>query len=176
MKAVVCHDSNLFIGDTWPAKERKVLGSAEQFEQSLLSEIRRLGGEERANGVHGALEAFQSTLAEMVRQNPRRYGATEDTVSQRRIVSQLLDSMRTSFLQQTLDELRRQAGYIRACGYWVHRAVFTFVGFGFLLAALLPFCAVSVLSTAAWGWLPGVLGLVSAVVLGIWILSRIKSK
>ena len=175
MKAVLCYQPGRSSSETLRAKERSVTRCAGKLENSLLSEIRQLGSEERASGAQGALAAFQSALAELVRQNPERYGAGDDGKSQSRIMSQLLDSVRTSFLQQTRDELRRQAGYIKVWGHWVHRAVFTFVGFGFLLAGLLPFCAVSLMSTAAWGWLPGAFGLAAAVVLGIWILSRIRS-
>jgi hypothetical protein len=173
MKAV-CYNSDLS-RNTPQAQERTAMRSADRFAESLLSEIRQLGSEELVKGAEGALEAFQSTLAELVRRNPQRYGAGEDATSQTRLVSQLLDSVRTSFLQQTINKVRREAGYIKVFGYWVHRAVFTFIGFGFLLAALLPFCAVSLMSAAAWGWLPGALGLVAAVVLGIWILGRVRS-
>jgi len=175
MKAVLCYHPDLSTREIPQAKQRTVIGCTGKLEKSLLSEIRQLGGEERVSGVQGALEAFQTALADLVRQNPQRYGVGDEPKSQGRIVSQLLDSVRTSFLQQTRNELRRQAGYIRVCGRWVHRAVFTFIGFGFLLAGLLPFCAVSLMSTAAWGWLPGAFGFAAAVVLGIWILSRIRS-
>lgn len=173
MKAV-CYNSGLS-PNTTQAQERTAVRPADRVAESLLAEIGQLGSEELVKGAEGALEAFQSALTELVRRNPQRYGVGEDAPSQDRLVSQLLDSVKTSFLQQTIDKLRREAGYIKVCGYWVHRAVFTFIGFGFLLAALLPFCAVSVMSAAAWGWLPGALGLVAAVVLGIWILSRIRS-
>jgi hypothetical protein len=175
MKAVLCYHPDLSTRDIPQARERTVIGVAGKLGESLLAEIRQLGGEERARGAEGALKAFQSALAELVRQNPRRYGAGDDVKSQDRVVSQLLDSVRTSFLQHMINDLRLQAGYIKVCGHWIHRAVFTFIGFGFLLAAVLPFCAVSLMSTAAWGWLPGALGLAAAVALGIWILSRIRS-
>lgn len=175
MKAVICYHPNPSAREVSRTKQRAVVGCAGKLQKSLLSEIRQLGGEERVSGAQGALETFQTALAELVLQNPQRYGAGDDAKSQGRIISQLLDSVRTSFLQQTRDELRRQAGYIKVWGHWVHRAVFTFIGFGFLLAGLLPFCAVSLMSTAAWGWLPGAFGLAAAVVLGIWILSRIRN-
>jgi len=40
----------------------------------------------------------------------------------------------------------------------------------------LPLCAVSLMSTHAWGWLPGAFGIVGTVGAGAWILSRIRSK
>jgi len=127
-------------------------------------------------GAEGALDAFQSTLAELVHENPSRYGAGDDAASQRRVVSQLTDSVGSSFLLKTMEDLRRQAGYVQVCGRWVHRAVFTFIGFGLLAAAVLPFCIVSLLSTAAWGWLPGAFGISVAVLLGTWILKRVKTR
>jgi hypothetical protein len=148
---------------------------ARKLEEPLLSDIRRLGGHERMQGAEAALNAFQSALAELVHDNPRQYGAADDTESQQRIVSELLESVGSSFLSQTIENLRRQAGYVKVFGYWIHRAVFTFIGFGLLTAAVLPLCAVSLMSTAAWGWLPGSLGLATVILLGIWILSRVKS-
>lgn len=126
-------------------------------------------------GAEGALDAFQSALAGLVHENPGRYGAGDDAASQRRVVSQLTASVGSSFLLKTTEDLRRRAGYVQVCGRWIHRAVFTFIGFGLLAAAVLPFCIVSLLSAAAWGWLPGVCGIGVAVLLGVWILNRVKS-
>jgi hypothetical protein len=125
-------------------------------------------------GAEGALQSFESALSALVRENPKAYGAGDNQASQERVVSELLQAIRASYLSQTVETLRREAGYVRILGRWVHRAVFTFIGFGVLLAGLLPFCAVSLMSASAWGWLPGALGLVAALALGIWILSRIR--
>jgi len=144
--------------------------------EPLLSEIRRLGGDERAKGAEGTLKMFETALTQLVSENPKSYGAGDDPASQRQVVAQMLDSVRTSFLAHTAADLRQKAGYILVLGYWVHRAVFTFVGFGLLAALVLPLCAVSVMSTRAWGWLPGALGLVASVAAGAWILTRVRSK
>jgi hypothetical protein len=143
-------------------------------QEPLLSDIGKLGGEERMRGAEGALQSFESALSALVRENPKAYGAGDNQASQERVVSELLQAIRASYLSQTVETLRREAGYVRILGRWVHRAVFTFIGFGVLLAGLLPFCAVSLMSASAWGWLPGALGLVAALALGIWILSRIR--
>ena len=140
----------------------------------LLSEIRRLGGEERENGARGALRTFQSALQDLVCESPEAYGAEDDAESQDRMVRHLMESVGTSFLARTVQSLRHQAGYVLVCGCWVHRAVFTFVGFGVLAAALLPFCVVSLTSTSAWGWVPGTVGFGAAIALGAWILSRVR--
>ena len=142
----------------------------------LLDEISRLGGEERMKGARGALDSFQSALTDLVRENPQRYGAGDDFSSQRQVVAQLFESVSDSFLMRTVETLRRKEGYIRIWGYWIHRAVFTFIGFGVLAAAAFPFCAVSLMSTAPWGWLPGAAGLLVALILGGWILSRIRNQ
>jgi hypothetical protein len=109
-----------------------------------------------------------------VRENPRAYGAEQDAASQRRTVAQLIGSVRRSFLSRTVEALRHQAGYVRFCGGWIHRAAFTFIGFVLLAAALVPLCAVSVMSTSAWGWLPGALGIAATAFIGAGILSRIR--
>ena len=144
------------------------------IEEPLLREIDYLGGEERMRGAKGALRAFESALAQLVREDPKAYGAGNDAVSQKRIVSQLLDSVSNSFLARTVETLRRQAGYVNVCGHWIHRAVFTFIGFGFLTAAVLPFCVVSLLSTAPWAWLPGAFGMGLLLLAAAWILSRVR--
>jgi hypothetical protein len=145
------------------------------METPLLLEIQRIGGEERMRGAEGALQVFESALAQLVRENPRAYGARDDAASQNRIVSELFESVRTSFLARTVETLRHQAGFVRVCGYWIHRAVFTFIGFGFLVAGVLPFCIVSLLSSTSWGWVPGAFGLSLSVVAAAWILSCIRS-
>ena len=127
-------------------------------------------------GAEGALKVFQASLAELVRENPRAYGAGDDAESQRRIVSQLSESVSSSFLLRTVEALRHREGYVKVCGCWVHRAAFTFFGFGLLAAAVLPLCAVSLMSASNWGWLPGVLGIAAALLIGVWILSRIRSQ
>ena len=142
--------------------------------EDLLLEIRRLGGEERESGARGALDTFQTALHELVHANPKAYGAQDDVASQARMVLHLMESVRTSFLIRTVQSLRHQAGYVMICGCWIHRAVFTFVGFGVLAAGVLPFCAVSLMSTSAWGWIPGVLGFGAVILLGAWILSRVR--
>jgi len=119
---------------------------------------------------------FHASLSALVAQNPKDYGAGDDAKSQHRIISHLLESVRTPFLARTVAGLRREAGYVLVFGYWVHRAVFTFVGFGLLAAVALPLCAVSVMSTQAWGWLPGALGIAAALGAGAWILSRIRER
>src|SRR3974390_3535489 len=73
---------------------------ASKFEEPLLSDIRRLGGQERMQGAEVALNAFQSALAELVHDNPRHYGAADDRQNQRRIVSELFESVGRSFLSQ----------------------------------------------------------------------------
>jgi len=150
--------------------------STQALEQALLSEIGQLGGKERRLGAEGALKAFHTTLADLVRDNPKAYGATDDPTSQTRAVSKLLESVRKPFLSRTVEDLRRQAGYVKFLGHWVHRAVFTFIAFGVLVAAVFPVCAVSVMSASEWGWLPGVLGIAVALALGGLILSRIRNR
>lgn len=147
-----------------------------KLEAPMLDEIRRLGGDERMKGARGAVEAFQSALTDLVRENPQRYGAGDDAASQSRVVAQLFASVRDSFLQRTVETLRRNEGYVKIWGYWIHRAVFTFVGFGLLAAIALPFCAVSLMSSVTWGWLPGAIGLALVISLGAWILSRIRNQ
>src|SRR5205085_877595 len=100
---------------------------ATEVEQSLLADIARLGGEDRLKGAEGALEMFQSALSQLVRENPKLYGAGEDAASQSRVVAQLAKSVRIPFLVRTAAEVRQKAGYVLVCGYCVHRAVFTFV-------------------------------------------------
>jgi hypothetical protein len=150
--------------------------SSSDLERSLLTEIDRLGGQERARGAKGALEMFHASLSELVAQNPQAYGAGDDPKSQHRIVAHLLESVKTPFLARTVAGLRQEAGYVLVFGYWIHRAVFTFVGFGLLAAVALPLCAVSLMSTQAWGWLPGALGIVATLGAGAWILSRIRER
>jgi hypothetical protein len=122
------------------------------------------------------MQAFESALADLIRENPKAYGADGDPASQKRVVSQLIQPVRHSFLSRTVETLRLQAGYVKVWGCWVHRAVFTFVGFGLLAAAVLPFCAVSLMSASAWGWLPGAVGMLAALLVGAWILSRVRNK
>jgi len=124
-------------------------------------------------GAEGALKAFETALADLVRENPKAYGANNAPESQARVVANLLESISDSFLNRTEEDLRRRAGYVRVWGRWVHRAVFTFVAFGLLAALVLPLCAVSLLSASAWGWLPGAGGIVAALLVGAWILSRV---
>ena len=176
MKPAVSFSPGAVPGEMLRAKEGATVRPTADAKKVLLSQIRQLGGEERMRGAEGALQAFESALADLVRDNPKAYGATEDAASQRRVVAQLLEPVRNSFLSRTVETLRHQAGYVKVWGYWVHRAVFTFVGFGFLAAAVLPFCAVSLMSALAWGWVPGAFGLVAAAVLGGWILSRIRNR
>lgn len=145
-------------------------------EARLLDEIARLGGEERMKGARGALDSFESALTDLVRENPQRYGAGDGVSSQQQIVAQLFESVSDSFLMRTVESLRRKEGYVRIWGYWIHRAVFTFVAFGVLAAAAFPFCAVSLMSTAPWGWLPGAAGLLVVLIVGGWILSRIRNQ
>ena len=175
MKAVLSSHSRLCSDGIEQIIAPESVRGASKFEEPLLSDIRRLGGHERMQGAEVALNAFESALAELVHDNPRHYGAADDAESQRRIVSELFESVGRSFLSQTVENLRRQTGYVKVFGNWIHRAVFTFIGFGLLTAAVLPLCAVSLMSTSAWGWLPGSLGLVAVILLGIWILSRVKS-
>ncbi len=141
----------------------------------MLEEISRLGGAARRGGAEGALKLFEAALRDLVREKPEAYGAAQDAASQNAMAERLLESVRTSFLARTVENLRREAGYVRFCGCWIHRAAFTFLGFGLLAAATLPFCLVSLMSTSAWGWVPGTAGLLGAVLLGAWILSRIRS-
>lgn len=150
--------------------------SSSDLERSLLAEIDRLGGEERARGAKGALDMFHASLSELVAQNPEEYGAGDEPESQQRVVAHLIESVKTPFLARAVAGLRQEAGYVLVCGYWIHRAVFTFVGFGLLAAIALPLCAVSLMSTRAWGWLPGALGLVATLGAGVWILSRIRDR
>lgn len=151
-------------------------GSASHSEKSLLAEIGRLGGEERLRGAEGALEVFQTSLSELVHERPKAYGAGNDPESQSRIVFQLIESVRVSFLLRTVEDLRHRAGYVLVCGRWIHRAVFTFISFGLLAAVALPVCAVSLTSTSPWGWLPGALGIATAVLIGGGSLSRVRCK
>jgi hypothetical protein len=176
MKAIACSDADL--GSRRPETVARSVapGSVAENHKALLAEVHELGGEERICGAQGALEAFQTAPADLVRENPKRYGAGADAASQERIVAQLIDSVSRSYLSRTVAELRGQAGYIKIWGYWVHRAVFTFLGFGLLAAGVLPLCAVSLLSASAWGWLPGALGLLFALVIGVWILTRIRNR
>jgi hypothetical protein len=148
---------------------------AREAEQPLLSDIGRLGGEDRVKGAQGALEVFHQALSQLVKDNPAAYGAGPETESQERTVTQLIDSVRTCYLTQTVTGLRRHAGYVKVLGYWIHRAVFTFLAFGFLAAIVLPLCAVSLMSSSAWGWLPGAIGIAAALGAGGWILSRIRT-
>ncbi len=143
-------------------------------DQMLLAEIVRLGGEERSRGAEEALEAFRAALSGLVRENPKAYGAGDDTESQSRVVAQLIGSLQTSLLAHTVSDLRHKAGYILVFGYWVHRAVFTFIVFGLLAAIALPLCAVSLMSTQAWGWVPGVIGIVISISVGAYILVRVR--
>jgi hypothetical protein len=144
------------------------------LDQILLAEINRFGGEERTRGTEGALEAFRSALCRLVRENPKAFGAEGDPESQQRVVNQLTGSLQTSFLAQTVSDLRHRAGYLLVLGYWVHRAVFTFVVFGLLAAVALPLCAVSLMSTQAWGWLPGVAGIIVSISIATYILARVR--
>lgn len=157
-------------------EERAQVRSPGDADGLLLSEISRLGGDERMRGATGALEAFKSALTDLVRQNPNAYGAGSDPNSQSGVASMLFESVKRPFLLRTIETLRREAGYVNVCGHWIHRAVFTFFGFGLLAAAVLPLCAVSLMSSSAWGWLPGALGLAALFALGTWILSRIRSR
>ena len=175
MKAVLCCRTYVSAQAKHPGDGRASVRSSDRVEGPLLREIGQVGGEERMKGAEGALDAFESALTELVRENPDRYGAGPDAASQRRVVSQLSESVSSSFLLRTIADLRRRAGYVQVCGRWVHRAAFTFIGFGLLTAAVLPFCIVSLMSTAALGWLPGACGLFAAVLLGAWILKRVKS-
>jgi hypothetical protein len=145
-------------------------------EKALLAEIGRLGGEERLKGAENALEAFRVSLAELVKESPKEFGAGDDPESQNRMIFQLINSVRSSYLLRTVETLRHREGYVLVMGRWVHRAAFTFIAFGLLAAAVLPLCAVSLMSTSAWGWVPGVLGLMTAVAIGVWIFTRIRCK
>jgi len=159
-----------------PSKKQSLSRSKQSdAENALLCEISRLGGEDRSKGAEGALEAFRSALSRLVSENPKAYGADNDTESQKRLVWGLIASVRMSFLKRTISELRYKAGYVVVFGRWIHRAVFTFVGFGLLAAVALPLCAVSLMSTAAWGWVPGAVGIIVSTGVGIWILSRIRN-
>jgi len=142
----------------------------------LLTEIGRLGGEERVKGAEGALAMFQNALSQLVAENPKAYGADENSTIQKQIVGQMFESVRTPFLARTVAELREKAGYILVFGYWVHRAVFTFIGFGLVAALALPLCIVSLMSTREWGWVPGAIGIAAALGAGGWIFSRIRNK
>ena len=144
------------------------------LDRMLLAEIVRLGGEERSKGAEGALEALRSALCALVLENPEAYGAGNDADSQQRAVDHLISSLQTSFLAHTVSELRHTAGYILVLGYWVHRAVFTFIVFGLLVAIALPVCAVSLMSTLPFGWVPGVIGIVISIAVGIYILIRVR--
>lgn len=176
MKAVPCSRADVPSSGSRGAQRRPAVRPPGDVEEPLWSEIGRLGGEDRRKGAEGALNVFEASLAQLVRDNPKAYGATGEAASQDRVVADLIGSVRTSFLRQTVETLRYRSGYVRMWGCWIHRAVFTFIGFGLLAAAVLPLCAVSLMSSSAWGWLPGALGLVMAVVLGGWILSRIQHK
>ena len=176
MKAAPSREQPTIVGSIQPLREQARTCIEPKLEFPLLDEVRRLGGEERMKGAHGALEAFQSALIDLVRENPQRYGASDDAASQSRVVAQLFDSVSDSFLQRTVQTLRRREGYVQIWGYWIHRAVFTFFAFGILAAVALPFCAVSLMSSVPWGWLPGAVGLLAAVGLGAWILSRIRNQ
>lgn len=149
---------------------------ARDAEELLLAEIGRLGGMERRKAAEGALEVFQSALAELVQKNPKTYGATDDPESQEKAVAELTASVRISFLEKTLQTLRRDSGYVMIAGRWIHRAVLTFVVFGLLAAGLLPVCAVSLMSGAPWGWVPGVVGLLGGLLAAAWILSRVRAR
>jgi hypothetical protein len=122
------------------------------------------------------MKVFENALGDLVRENPKGYGAGDDPASQGRVVSELIHSVKKSFLSRTVEALRHEAGYVKVWGYWIHRAVFTFLGFGLLAAAVLPVCAVSLMSSAAWGWVPGAAGLGVAALIGIWILTRIRNR
>ena len=150
--------------------------SAKSAEELLLSEISRLGGRERMNAARGALAVFETTRAELVQKDPKTYGAGDDPESQRRAVAELTGSVRVAFLRRTVETMRHKDGYVLIGGRWVHRAVFTFVGFGLLAAGLIPACAVSLMSDSQWGWLPGVTAIVIALGAGAWILSRVRSR
>ncbi len=150
--------------------------SGHEVEDELLSEIRLLGGEAKAKATEEALAAFYNAVADLVANDPRKYGADGDAESQRKVVRELTASVRVGFLRRTVEELRREAGYIRVTGLWLHRAIFTFVAFGLLIAGLVPVCAVSLLSDSQWGWIPGVAGIAIAVIAGVWILSRVRSR
>jgi hypothetical protein len=147
-----------------------------EAETALLEEIYRLGGEERRKGVAGALDTFENALSQLVAAKPKAYGADEDRVSQRRVMADMVKSVRTAFLTRTIAELRKQAGYVSVLGCWIHRAVFTFVIFGLVAALVLPLCVVSLMSAMPWGWLPGVVGIIAVPGAGVWILSRIRCK
>jgi hypothetical protein len=156
--------------------EQTGVSPARDAEEFLLAEIGRLGGMERRKAAEGALGVFQSALAELVRKNPKTYGAADDPESQERVVAELTASVRISFLEKTLETLRCDAGYVMIAGRWIHRAVLTFVVFGLLAAGLLPVCAVSLMSGAQWGWVPGVVGILGALLAGAWILSRVRAR
>ena len=143
-------------------------------ERLFLTKIAAQGGQQRADGAQGALEVFYSALAQLVRENPQAYGAESCPESQRLVVSRLFESVSHSFLTRTAAEIRHHAGFVLVCGYWIHRAVFTFVAFGLLAALALPLCATSLLSSTAWGWMPGTIGLGASIALGIWVLTRIR--
>jgi len=144
------------------------------LDRMLLAEIVRLGGEDRSKGAEGALEALRSALCALVRENPKAYGAGNDAESQQRAVDSLIGSLQTSFLAHTVSDLRHRAGYILVLGYWVHRAVFTFIVFGLLVAIALPVCAVSLMSTLPFGWVPGVIGIIISIAVGTYILFRVR--
>jgi hypothetical protein len=176
MKAVTLLSHKSGHGNARPQDARPIAECPGDLEKLLLAEIDRLGGEERTRGAKGALDMFHAALSALVAQNPRDYGAGDDPESQQRAISQLIESVKTPFLAQTVASLRQKAGYVLIFGYWIHRAVFTFAGFGLLAAVVLPLCAVSLMSTRAWGWLPGAFGIVAALAAGAWILSRIRNK
>lgn len=175
MKTLAC-DSPTIAAAAMCQVEKIAHGQCVDPEEALLSQIERLGGEERVKGAEGALDMFRNALSQLVADNPKAYGASDDSKTQTQIVSELFESVKTPFLARTIAELRQKAGYILVFGYWVHRAVFTFIGFGLVTALALPLCIVSLTSTRAWGWVPGVVGIGAALGAGAWILSRIRNK
>jgi hypothetical protein len=159
-----------------PAEKPMTAAPSCSANEPLLREIALLGGDTRRQGAEDALKTFQTSLAEMIRGNPSAYGAGTDANGQDRVIRELVDSVSGSFLRRTVETLRLESGFVQFCGRWVHRAVFTFVGFGLIAAAVLPLCAVSLMSTSAWGWVPGALGIVAALATGAWILSHVRNR
>ncbi len=145
-------------------------------EERFLVEIGQLGGAERRVAVEAAMQIFEATLSKLVQENPAAYGLNGDAAGRKRLVREFTDMVTESFLWRTVESLRRKSGYVCVWGFWIHRAAITFVVFGFLLAAVLPVCVVSLMSAMEWGWLPGVAGIILAIALGVWILSRVRWK
>src|SRR6266853_50022 len=79
-------------------KQEKAGVRAANEEASLLGEIGRLGGDDRKRGAEGALEMFHRALTDMVKEKPMAYGEDDDSASQKRVVSHLIECVRNSFL------------------------------------------------------------------------------